>query len=237
MIRNATFSLALVALSGCAPATHTTATPDTERHTPPALAEGEVAATGFITENLTPPIGAREDAEDGVYRDSYGRPFNYAYLGEPLPAFSGTLIDGTRFDSEAIDTWMIIDVWGMWCGDCRADAPNVAALVTAVNQDPELDFLSIHTPASANRTDPEDMFRQYGSVEAYFADKGYSYPTLIDTDASIRDTLKIRWTPSYLLIDPDGIVRGYRTEMSAAGGEPVKDFLREVEEVKSASTT
>ena len=234
MIRIAAFSLALVALSGCTPTTDTAAISDDDGHTPPPLAENEAAATGFITENAPPPSGAKEDAEDGVYRDAYGRPFNYALLGEPLPAFSGTLIDGTQFDSEALNTWTIIDVWGMWCGDCRADAPNVAALVTAVKQDPELEFLSIHTPASANRTDPEDMFRQYGSLEAYFADKGYSYPTLIDTDASIRDLLEIRWTPSYLLVDPDGIVRGYRTEMTAAGGEPVKDFLKAVAEVRGA---
>lgn len=186
-------------------------------------------ATGFITAN---PLPLEGDWKENVRRDDYGRPFEYALLGEHLPAFTGTMMDGTPFDSTQISRWTVIDVWGIWCGDCMADAPYVAALATAINQDPDLDFLSIHTPASAARTSPEEMFKKYGSLEAYFAEKGYSYPTLVDTDASIREALKIAWTPSYLLVSPDGVVKGYRSEFSAAQGEPVKDFLKDVARVK-----
>jgi hypothetical protein len=56
---------------------------------------------------------------------------------------------------------------------------------------------------------------------------------VIDSDASLRNTLRIDWTPSYLLVSPDGVVKGYRSEFSAAKGEPVKDFLKDIARVKA----
>ena len=186
-------------------------------------------ATGFITDNPLPLDPAGKE----VRRDDYGRPYEYALLGEQLPHLTGTMMDGTPFDSTSLDNWTVIDVWGIWCGDCMRDAPYVAALATAIDQDPGLDFLSIHTPASAARTTPEEMFKKYGSLEAYFAEKGYSYPVLVDTDASLRDALKITWTPSYILVSPEGVVKGYRSEFSAAEGEPIKDFMKDIARVKA----
>ena len=192
------------------------------------------AATGFITSNTVAPETATVREGETIARDADGRPYSYALLGEPLPALTGQMADGTSFDPASLDgTWNVIDVWGIWCGDCMADAPYVAALVTAIEQDPDLGFLSIHTPANANRATPSDMYGKYGSVSAYFEDKGYSYPTLLDEDASLRDALAIKWTPSYLLVDPNGVVRGFRTDLSVAEGEPVKDFLKDVARVKA----
>ncbi|KJS26899.1 MAG: hypothetical protein VR75_05565 [Hyphomonadaceae bacterium BRH_c29] len=145
------------------------------------------------------------------------------------------MMDGTAFDSDSLDKWTVIDVWGIWCGDCMRDAPYVAALSTAIDQDPDLDFLSIHVPASAARVSAEEMFGKYGSLDAYFAEKDYSYPVLVDTDTSLRSALKIAWTPSYILVSPDGVVKGYRSEFAAAKGEPIKDFLKDIAQVKAAS--
>jgi len=187
----------------------------------------EAPATGFITEN--PP--AVRAASDAMPSDRDGRPRGYTLLDKPLPEFRGERLDGGPFDSNRIDTWTVIDVWGIWCSDCMADAPYAAALARAIAQDPELDFLSIHTPPSAARAD--EAYGRYGSVSAYFEEKGYRYPTIVDRDASLRAKLSIDWTPSYLLISPDGIVRGFRTDLSKAGGTPVKDFLADIDEVRS----
>jgi len=189
------------------------------------------AATAFFTENTTPPETARDIRGDGVLRDADERPYGYAFLGKPLPDFTAPRVVGPDWSPRQIDTWTIIDVWGIWCGDCMADAPYAAALSRAVEQDPELDFISIHTPPSPRRAD--EAFGDYGSVEAYFSEAGYSYPTVLDLDASVRETLQIAWTPTYLLVSPDGIVRGFRTDLSVAGGEPVKDFLQDVARVKA----
>ncbi len=186
-------------------------------------------ATGFITEVSEIPENARID-EAGVPRDAYGRPFGYALLGEPIPAFSGTDLSGNEIAREDLaGNWTVIDVWGIWCGDCMADAPYVKELSDRLEADGTVRFLSIHTPPSASRAG--EAFGKFGSVERYFEAKGYTYPTVIDQDASIRDAFKISWTPSYLLVDPEGIVRGYRSEFSAAGDAPVDQFLSDIKRV------
>ena len=235
MIRSFVAASALITLvCACSPAQGTDEVPVKAGGTKTApVAEPESAlpedATGFITAN---PLPLDPEGKE-VRRDDYGRPYEYALLGQKLPEFSGSLLDGTEFDSTKLKTWTVIDVWGIWCSDCRADGPYVAALATAINQDPDLDFVSIHTPASEARISPEEMFGKFGSVEAYFADTGYNFPVLVAPDVSLRNALKITWTPSYILVSPDGVVKGYRSEFAAAKGEPVKDFLKDIARVKA----
>jgi len=192
-----------------------------------ACGRSDAPATGFITEN--PPLV--RGAEETMPSDADGRPRGYRLLDKPLPEFRAERLDGATFESSEIDTWTVVDVWGIWCSDCMADAPYAAALARAIAQDPGLDFLSIHTPPSAARAD--EAYGRYGSVEAYFEEKGYRYPTIVDTDARLRSLLSIDWTPSYLLVSPDGIVRGFRTDLSKGQGTPVKDFLADIAEVRS----
>ncbi len=218
---------AFVALSACDRGKLGETVADTPQATAPA-----VAATSFMTENMPPPPGAVDSRGDGVMRDADGRPFGYALLGRALPAFAAPMADGTTFDSENISRWTVIYVWGAWCGDCLADGPYADALARAVAQDPDLDFVSIHVPASKARATPEELYGKFGSLEAYFASAGYTLPTVVDPDGRLRQLLEISWTPSYLLIGPDRVVQGFRSDLSKAGGEPVKDFLREVAGVR-----
>lgn len=189
------------------------------------------AATGFITTNENVPGSASNSRDDGIPRDADGRPYTYAFLGKALPDFSGITVGGGTFSSADINQWTVIDVWGIWCGDCMADAPFVAEVAARLSQMEDLDFISIHTPPNAARAD--EAFGKFGSVERYFDVKGYSYPTVLDTDASLRDLLQIGWTPSYLLVSPDGVVRGYRTDLSVAGDAPVDDFLADIARVRA----
>lgn len=188
-------------------------------------------ATGFVTEAAPPPTSALVD-DNGVARDDYGRPFTSALLNKPLPFFTGETVSGETFDSSRLARWTILDVWGLWCSDCMADAPFVAKLAAQADAN-DLDFMSLHVPAGEHRITPEEMFMKYGSVPAYFEQAGYSYPTLVDTDASIRNLLNIDWTPTYLLVSPDGIVRGFRTDLSAAGDTPVEDFFADIADLKA----
>jgi hypothetical protein len=124
----------------------------------PAGATTTVEATAFLTENAPPPDGAADTKGDGVLRDANNRPFSYALLGEKLPDFSATMADGTVFESAALNRWTVIGIWGVWCSESVEDAPFVAALERAIAQDPDLDFISIHVPASKALATPEEMF-------------------------------------------------------------------------------
>lgn len=209
------------------------ATPETTLDitiTPP----DQSAATYLIRPNISVPDTADMSRGD-VPRDDYGRPYTYEHLGQTLPAFSGPLVDGGTFSSSDLSgKWTVIEVWGLWCHDSMNDSPYAAALSTALAQDPALDFMSIHTPQSADHIDK--AYKSYGSVSAYFADKGYSYPTVVDANASIRDILKIRWTPTYILVAPDLSVQAFRTGLADAKGEPVKDFVRQMSDIRGQWT-
>lgn len=191
-------------------------------------------ATGYYQPGSEIPASADLSRGD-VPRDDYGRPFTYEGLGEALPQFTGELSSGASFSSSVLEgRWTVIEVWGIWCHDSRNDAPYAAALSRALAQDPDVDFMSIHTPQNADHADK--AYRNYGSVSAWFDEKGWSFPTLVDRDASIRESLRIRWTPTYLVIAPDLTVQGFRTGLADAGDMAVKDFMRDISETKRAWT-
>ncbi|GAB5454265.1 MAG: hypothetical protein Hens2KO_04940 [Henriciella sp.] len=188
------------------------------------------SATGYYQPGSEVPASADLSRGD-VPRDGYGRPYTYEGLGEELPEFTGALASGASFSSTLLEgRWTVIEVWGIWCHDSRNDATYAAALSRALSQDPDVDFMSIHTPPNAENA--ERAYRNYGSVSAWFEDKGWSFPTVVDEDASIRDLLRIRWTPTYLVIAPDLTVQGFRTGLADAGDMAVKDFVKDIAETR-----
>lgn len=187
-------------------------------------------ATHYIRAD-TPIPETADTSRDGVPRDGYGRPYTYEGLGAPIAAFEGEVSGGGHFSSEDLrGRWTVIEVWGIWCHDSRRDADYAAALSRALAQDPDVDFMSIHTPQNAKHA--RKALKGYATVEAWFDEKGWRFPTVIDTDASIREALNIRWTPSYLVVAPDLTVQGFRTGLADAGDEAVKDFVKDISETR-----
>ena len=227
LMRHAIIAAALAALTLPA-CTQTSSEPATAT----SMTSNTPEATYLVKPGMSVPDGADMSRGD-VARDGYGRPFTYEGLGQPLASFSGTLADGGNFSSgELAGKWTIIEIWGLWCHDSMKDAKYAAALSSALAQDPDVSFMSVHTPQNAEKADT--AFAKHKSVAAYFETKGYSFPTVIDTDASLRSDLNIRWTPTYLLIAPDLTVQGFRTGLADAEGEPVKDFVRQISEIRGA---
>lgn len=181
------------------------------------------------------PVAATDEAPaPAAPPEAETRPSGYALLGQKLPAFTAAMADGGTFESSAINRWTVIAVWGVWCGDSRRDGAYTAALERAVAQDPDLDFISIHVPAAPDSEDREKPFGDYGSLDAYFDSAGYTLPVVLDTDGSAREALQINWTPSYLLVSPDGIVRSFQTDLSADKDQPVKTYIKNVAEARKA---
>ncbi len=202
---------------------------------PIATSEPAVKVIGLkATELIRPGSAIPENADTSrgdVPRDDYGRPWTYTFLGRAIPPFQGDLINGEAYSSDSLaGRWTVIQVWGLWCHDSMHDAPYAAALAHALAEDPLVDFMSIHTPPSAHKTDI--MFGKHGSIAAYFEDIGADFPTVIDHDASIREALHINWTPTYVLVAPDRSVQAFRTGLADDDGEPVKDFVREISQIR-----
>ena len=140
--------------------------PPTERLASPRISLGadELPRDRWLTLNDAIPISP----DGAIVKDEADRPYGYVRLGQAVPNFSTTAFGGGQVTQEAFrGKWTIIDFWGVWCGDCRVDAPLVEALARDLRDDPELSFLSIHSPPSRERAD--EAYGQFGSLDAYFA--------------------------------------------------------------------
>ena len=212
MLRAVLGSLIILSLSACAEADENSAT---DYYRP----GGEIPATADLSRGDVP-------------RDGYGRPYTYEGLGEPLPSFTGPLVSGASFSTAVLEgRWTVIEVWGIWCHDSRNDAPYAAELAKALALDPDVDFMSVHTPQNRERADK--AMRSYDSVADWFDEKGWSFPTVVDADASIREALRVRWTPTYLVIAPDLTVQGFRTGLKDAGDTAVEDFVADIADTRA----
>ncbi len=188
-------------------------------------------ATYFVTPGMTAPETADLSKGD-VPRDSYGRPYFYEGLGQPVAEFAGELETGGAFaSSDLIGQWTVIEVWGIWCHDSRRDAPYAAELSLVLAENADIGFMSVHTPQNAMRA--SKALKSYASISAWYDEKGYSMPTVVDQNASIRDALKIRWTPTYLLIAPDLTVQGFRTGLADTGDNAVEGFIADIQAVRT----
>ncbi|MBU6318323.1 MAG: TlpA family protein disulfide reductase [Alphaproteobacteria bacterium] len=208
--------------------------PTSERSTPAQVSRyaEDLPRNRWLTVDDAVPVSQ----DGGIVKDEADRPYGYAMLGKAAPAFSAASFGGGRVTQEIFrGKWTIVDIWGVWCGDCRVDAPIVEALARDLSADPELSFLSIHSPPSRERAD--EAYGQFGSLEAYFAARGRSYPTAVDTDGAIRDALAITWTPTYLLVGPDLTIRAFRTDLSVGGESAAQDALAEARSIRQGYET
>jgi thiol-disulfide isomerase/thioredoxin len=139
------------------------------------------------------------------------RPRSYALLGEPAPDFwFPNPFGGMRQLSDYRGQVLILYFWGLWCPDCLLDGPNVARLAEDAAETPGVSFLGIHT---------RGRYGRWGSIEAYFAERGYGFPVVIDEGREFaRDVYRIEWYPSFLAIDGAGIIRAWRTDLASPEG-------------------
>lgn len=188
------------------------------------------------TELQTSVLSAFETEEVAINttieRDRNGRPVSHALLSKKIPNFATKLSSGGDISQENLEGhWTLINFWGLYCHDSLNDAKYANALKNALDQDPNVDYLSFHTaPKTGKRSKP---FGKWESIAAFFQDKGYSqYPIALDLNAEIRKAFEIEWTPSYLLISPNLTVEAFRTDLSVDAENGIKDIVQHIHEVR-----
>ncbi|MDX2235599.1 MAG: TlpA disulfide reductase family protein [Hyphomonadaceae bacterium] len=157
-----------------------------------------------------------------VVKDASGRPTSHPLVGRRIPAFTAELSTGAQYSSRALrGRWTVIQFWGVWCGDCQRDADHTAAFARAADQDPGLDFLTVHVDTRSGR---------WPSVNAYLAEKAIAYPVILDPDRTLYRAFEMQWVPTYLVVDPQGVVRAFRTDLSRddAPDGGVKAFVQQI---------
>ncbi len=91
---------------------------------------------------------------------------------EHAPEVSGQALDGGRVSlADYAGKVVVVNVWGSWCGDCRAEAPDLAAVSTKLAGH-GVRFLGI------------DIRDNQSSARAYESRYGLRYPSIFDPSSS-----------------------------------------------------
>lgn len=114
----------------------------------------------------------------------------------PLPDLSGPTLDGKQLDIRTLGGHVVVlNVWGSWCGPCRAEAPDLSRLARQTS-DKGVRFVGIDT------RDTEDAAR------AFMRHFHISYPSLVDEQGelllNLNGVIPITAVPSTVVVDADG---------------------------------
>jgi thiol-disulfide isomerase/thioredoxin len=154
------------------------------------------------------------------------RPRSHDLIGKPAPAIDLAKVGGGRLtNQEFAGKTTIVQFWGLWCPDCLRDTDDVAILTKRVASVAGLKFVSVHT---------RGRYGRWGNVEAFFAEKGYSYPVAIDDDQTAYRAWAVKWVPSFLIVNRQGIITDYTTDLTAGGGQGVDGLLTKARAVARA---
>lgn len=168
------------------------------------------ASTVPPTEQAAAPAATRA-AVEGWETDLTSFPL----IGSTLPAFALFQANGTELTQENLrNRWTIIGFAVPTEALAKPENDYIAALNSAADQDPDLDFLAIRpaaiTPPPA--TPP-------------------AWPTLYD-EKGYTTALGVTTTPAYLLVGPDLTIEGYRGALSATPDDGIKSVIRGVAEIR-----
>ena len=139
---------------------------------------------------------------------------------ELLPAPDFTLTDQygvTHTLSDYKGKVVFLNFWATWCPPCRAEMPDIQALYeeNEAKEDSELVILGVAFP------DYGDEMSEDG-IKTFLEENGYTYPTVMDTDASLILPYYITAYPTTCMIDRDGNVFGY------IPGSLTKDIMEDI---------
>jgi thiol-disulfide isomerase/thioredoxin len=124
-------------------------------------------------------------------------------VGKPAPALSlPVAANGTVGSRMSLDDLkgraVLLDFWASWCGPCAMEAPVVDRLARRY----EKKGLVV---MGVNVSDPPEIVRRYA------AQKGLSYPMVLDADNNVQRSYGVDKLPSLVLIGKDGNVLAFLT--------------------------
>lgn len=132
-------------------------------------------------------------------------PGGHAMVGKPAPNVvlpvaangdEGARMQITDLKGQAV----ILDFWASWCGPCAIQAP----ILDRIAKRYEKKGLVV---LGVNVSDPPPLARQYA------AQKGLSYPILIDGGRDASERYDVDKLPTLVVIDREGKVAAYLTAL------------------------
>ena len=174
-----------------------------------AGADPQAAPTAQVTSQ--PQESAQPEATDGPEESQ-----------APIPALDFTLTDqfgNTHTLEEYKGKTILLNFWATWCGPCRSEMPDLQSIYEDYGKnEKDLVVLGVAAPNLGQEGSEAD-------ITAFLEENGYTYPTLMNTDASLFYSYGISSFPTTFMIDKDGNVYGYI--IGAQSREVFDDIIRQ----------
>ena len=163
-------------------------------------------ATGVLSLSLVAGCGARE----GTGRAAVAK------VGEIFPTYRAVSLDGSSFDlSQRRGEVILLNLWAIWCGPCRAEIPELEALHRR-NAGKKFAVIGVSM-------DSED---QKGAVAEFVKTQQITYPIVLDPDATLQSLLQTSAIPTSALIDREGRVVWIKVGAIAANDAGLEEALK-----------
>jgi thiol-disulfide isomerase/thioredoxin/Flp pilus assembly protein TadD len=131
------------------------------------------------------------------------------------PDFSFTTSEGEFVTLEDLrGKVVVLDFWGTWCPPCVASVPTMRGLNKKYSKDPAFVLIGIDT-----RDDEE-------TLRAFTAEHKMVWRQYRDKDGVVVKSFSIRAFPTYVVIDPEGILRYRGTGASSRQEAALDDAIR-----------
>lgn len=136
--------------------------------------------------------------------------------GDPLPDLAALDLGGDSVSTaDYRGRALLLNLWATWCPPCRAEMPYLQEL-----QDR---FGPAGLSVVGVSVDDRGARRQ---LDEFVAEAGVRYDILLDPEMESMDLLGVMGLPVTLLVDPEGVVRLFRTGPVDEADERFLDAIR-----------
>ena len=143
----------------------------------------------------------------------------------PAPVAPGfTLVDqdgNTHTLSDYKGKVVFLNFWATWCPPCQKEMPHIEELYKEYGENTgDVIFLGVANPKTDENPYGQDKSPE--EIAAFLSDKGYTFPTVMDTTGDVFAQYGISAFPTTFMISADGTVFGY------APGAMTKEMMQSV---------
>lgn len=118
-----------------------------------------------------------------------------AKVGEPMPAYTAKLLDGSTFDvAKERGNVVLLNLWATWCGPCRYEIPELEKLHADLGSQ---NFKVVGVSVDEGSVD---------EVRQFVADQKMTYPVAHDPEGRLAVLLQTMSLPTSILLDRKGVV-------------------------------